>query len=160
MLLLVLAAHPAKIDAPECSRVAVGELCQCLAFTLYHSQVISRAPILFGEAYRRAYLVTQAHAFLFIRIDLVTAPGGYILQTEQVAQCLFKRSATVFAQVEALTIVDRMQVATVLALLCPACGNMFIFTHGQNDAIDQVARAFMIDNRARAKFGNSQKSRS
>ena len=140
--------------------MAVGEFCQCFAFTLYHSQVISRASILFGEAYRRAYLVAQTHAFLFIRIDLVTAPGRYILQTEQVVQCLFKRSAAVFAQVETLTIVDRMQVATLLALLCPACGNMFIFPNWQNDAIDQVARAFMIDNRARAKFGDSQKSRS
>ena len=106
VVVFVLAPHPAEIDAPERRGMAVGELGQrCRpAFTLDRAQVKRRSPVLLGEAHRRADLVAQAHALLFVRIDLVAPPGRDVLQAEEMVQRRVQRRAAVFTQIEALAV--------------------------------------------------------
>ena len=50
-------------------------------------------------------------------------------------------------------------VSALRTLLGPARGDTLIFSNRQNDPVDQVTGAFMVDNRPRAKLGDGQKAR-
>ena len=66
--------------------------------------------------------------------------------------------AAMFAQVKSLTLIDRMQITALLTLLGPARGQTLILANGQNDAVNQVARAFMVDDGPRPKLRDGQET--
>ena len=124
-----------------------------------HTDLVGWASVVFGEADRRANLIAEAHAFFFIGVDLVAPPRRHVLQAEQVGQGLPQCCAAALAQVDALAVADGVQVAALLALLCPARGHVFILTHRQDHAVDQVTRPLVIDDGARTKLGDRQETR-
>src|SRR5579875_636611 len=90
-----------------------------------------------GETHGGTQFVAQAHAFLFIRIDLVAASGGDVLQAEEVGHRQAQRRMAAFAEID---VAGRgMQVAAIVALLDLSRGDVLtIRLAGENDAVDQV----------------------
>ena len=83
MLLLVLAAAPAEIDAPDSgcrAQIQPGQICPV---PLDRGDPMSRPPGALREPDSRLEFETQPQPLLFIGIDAVGALGGDVLQAEQ-----------------------------------------------------------------------------
>jgi len=139
--------------------MSITERCQCLPCALHPAQAIQWAALVLGEAHGGANLETLAHALLFVRIDFVAAPGGDVLQAEELAEREAEGRLAAFTYIKAHAVADGVQVAALLALLCAACGHILVIFHSENDAVDDVARAFVVDDGARAKLGDRQEAR-
>ena len=116
------------------------------------------------EAHGGAQFKALAHALFFVRADAVAPAGGDVLQTEQCKQGFAERRMTALAQIQPVAGCDRVEVAADRALLGAlgsraVCVGILALGHRQVDLVDDVARAFVVDDGARAELGDGQEAR-
>src|SRR5260370_21034713 len=159
VLVLILAPHPARVETPEGGGMPISGRCQRLLALLYHARAIRWTPLVFAEAHRRADLEAQAHALLFIGVDLIAALGRHVLQAEEALQRLPQFVAAALADIKSPAGDHRMQVAAVLALFGLARQQVLVLFDRSYDAVDQVARTLVIDDSPWPKLRYGQETR-
>src|SRR5690242_10494057 len=97
--------------------------------------------------------VPQAQALLFIRVDLVFPAGRDVLKPQHWSEQPIETDSTVFADVWARRVGDRVEVpATGAPLELPENGT--ILTEREDGFIDEVTRSLVVDHRTRPELRN------
>src|SRR5262249_46314299 len=157
-LLAVLAACPAEVDAPERGGLTVSQPRKDFAVDFDLCGAAREMSSVFAEAYAGDDFVTEPQALLFIGVDLVAAARRDVLHTEERRERRIEWTPAAFAQIHSLALRHLMQVTASVAEL-GALRQHVAVADGQDDFVDDIFRAFVIDDRARAEFRNRQEPR-
>jgi len=87
-----------------------------------------------------------SEAFLFIAVDPISSLGHHVLQAEQLPDRRTQSRAAPFARIRAVALDPEMHVAALGADEGNAGLKILAFLlHRQNDLINDIARAFVVD---------------
>src|SRR5262249_4100503 len=120
-----------------------------------------RLAVAASEADGSSDLEAEADALLLVRVDAVTPLGADVLESEEVMHHV-ERSVALFAEVEPwVTGVHEMQVAAVRAVLDRGRRQPVLLRPlgRQEDPVDEVARALVVDDAARPELGDGEEAR-
>ena len=121
-----------------------------------------------SKAYGRLDEVAVTCAFFLIRADKVTPSGRHILHLEEVVILALKRELTQLTQITSMSVNVIVKVATMLAFSGHTQHGIGVFLgrilrrvevtyDGEDDAVNYIAGAFMVDDAARSKLGDGKK---
>ena len=121
----------------------------------------SRLAVSAREADTGPDLEAEADALLLVGVDAVTAPGRDVLEAEEVVHDV-ERCSAVLAEVETWVAVrQRMEVAAARALLHRGRRQPVLLRSlgREEDAVDEVARALVVDDAARPELRDREEPR-
>ena len=113
------------------------------------------------EAHPGHQVVAEAEALLLVGVDAVAAAGGHVLHPEEVLPGRGQAHAAAFAQVRRRFVAERVKVAAGLAQHGPA-GELRLVALAldrQDDLVDHVAGALVVEDAARAELGDGEEAR-
>jgi hypothetical protein len=154
------AASPAEVHAPERRGVAVPRQRDRCAIGVEVERRGDRGlTVAGGEAVRGPQLVADAEPLFFIRVDAIAPSGGDVLHAEVVVTALEPDLAARLAAVGRGLAAERVEVAARGAHRGTAVERCLVAADRQDDLVDLVARALVIDDGARAELGDGQEPR-
>src|SRR5208337_386086 len=157
---LVTASPPPEVDPPDGGCVSVDQLEEGLTVLgdLTRAALEYAAHVL--EPQPAADFVTEAGPFLFIAGDPIAPLGRHVLKPQEVIQALEIRLLAVLTEViSGLTWGKLLDIAARAALLGGLGDRSVAVGDRQDDLVDDVGGALVIDDAARAELGDRQEAR-
>ena len=154
VLFFRLTTGPAEVDPPELGGLAVDEFGHFLAVLTDAGDSAGGAAAVFDEPHGGTEVVAEADSFLFVAVDPLAAFRRDVLETEKVGKFALHCRLAMVTEIRARPAGYRVQVAAAGAQFGAAGED--VVADGQNDLVDRVFGAFVVDDRPGAELGDRQ----